>query len=932
MPSRYVVGIDLGTTHTVMAFADTERPGAHVELFAVPQLQGPGQVGPLPLLPSALYLPGPHELPAEATRLPWGAPPFVVGQFARAQGARVPGRLVQSAKSWLTHAAVDRTQPILPWGAPAEVERVSPVEASARYLEHLRAAWDARFPEHPLAEQEVVLTVPASFDEVARELTVRAAQQAGLPRLVLLEEPQAAFYDHLARHAQAVEASLGGARLLLVVDVGGGTTDLTLIHARFEDGHPHLTRLAVGDHLMLGGDNMDMLLARVCEGRFGGVRLDATQWSMLVAAARTAKEQLLADGGPAQAAVAVVGRGSKLVSGTLKTELTAREVQELVVEGFFPMVAADAAVQRAPRGAIQELGLPFASDPAIPRHIAAFLRRHAPLAAEALGLPEVPALPRPDAVLLNGGVFNAKVLQRRLLEVMGSWYPAQGAPRLLPHDDLDLAVARGASWFGRVRRGEGVRIGGGSARAYFVGVASEGAEQAALCVIPRRQEEGSELQLQRTFALLLDRPVRFSLYSSTGDGGTAAGAVLPIVEGMEPLPPLETVLTAPGGLAGEVPVRLVSRLSELGTLELSLVSVKAHGAAPLRWKLEFQLRGESAREGASRVEPLPARFAEGRERVELVFGKRPQPVSAREVKDLVRNLEKLLGPREGWSTALCRELWSALHAGAGRRRRSADHERVWCQLTGFTLRPGFGHPLDGWRAAQTFAVFAPGLQFHTDPSVWTEWWILWRRIAGGLDAAAHRALYAALLPTLRPPPPGAKPARPKGVVPQGHEEMVRLAASLEHLSAAEKEALGELVLQRLQGALAAGKEERPFAGPSTLCWALGRVGARRPFFGSAHTVVAPEVAARWLGQVLALDPSRVESVPFAAMLLARRTGDRARDLDPSLRERVAERLVATRAPALWVEAVREGVELEQAEEARVFGESLPAGLKLLGQP
>jgi hypothetical protein len=929
MASRYVVGIDLGTTHTVMAFADTERAGAHVEVFAVPQLLGPGQVGPLPLLPSALYLPGEHELPAQATQLPWGAPPWVVGQFARAQGARVPGRLVASAKSWLTHAAVDRTQPILPWGAPGEVARVSPVQASARYLEHLRHAWDARFPGHPLADQELVLTVPASFDEVARELTARAAQEAGLPRFVLLEEPQAAFYDHLSRHTQNLEASLGGARLLLVVDVGGGTTDLTLIHARFEGGRPVLTRLAVGEHLMLGGDNMDMLLARACEERFPGTRLDATQWSMLVAAARTAKEQLLADGGPEHAAVAVVGRGSRLVGGTLKTDLTASEVRERIIEGFFPFVAADAPVQRGPRGAIQELGLPFASDPAIPRHIAAFLRRHAQVAAEALGQ-EPTALPRPDAVLLNGGVFNARVLQRRLLEVMERWYPPGVSLRLLPHDDLDLAVARGASWFGRVRRGEGVRIGGGSARAYFVGVAGPAGEKAALCVVPRRQEEGTEVQLDRAFALLLDRPVRFELYSSTRDQASQAGALQPLTEDIEPLPPLETVLTAPSGLQGEVPVQLVSRLSEVGTLELSLVSVKAHGGAPLRWKLEFQLRGSSAREGVSRVEPLPARFAEGRERVELVYGKRPQPVSARDVKDLFRNLERILGPREGWSTAICRELWGALHAGAGRRRRSADHERVWFQLAGFTLRPGFGHPLDAWRAAQTFSVFEPGLQFHTDATVWTEWWILWRRIAGGLDAAAHRALHAALLPTLRPPIPGAKPTKPKGVAPQGHEEMVRLAASLEHLSAREKAELGEIFLKRLDAAITPAKDEKPLAGPSTLCWALGRVGARRPFFGSAHTVVAPEVAAAWLDRVLALDPARVETVPFAAMQLSRRTDDRARDLDPERREQVARLLVAARAPSLWVQAVREGLELEQAEEARVFGESLPAGLKLLG--
>ena len=838
--------------------------------------------------------------------------------------------MVASAKSWLANPGVERTSPILPWGAPAEVERVSPVTASARYLEHLRHAWDRKFPQHPLSEQELVLTLPASFDEVARELTIRAAQEAGLPKFVLVEEPQAAFYDFLSRHERALEAALGGAKLLLVVDVGGGTTDLTLIHAAFVDGQPKLTRIAVGDHLMLGGDNMDMLLARACEERLVGLhKLDATQWSMLVAAARDAKEQLLADDGPEKVTVAVVGRGSKLVGGTLKTELARDEVRERVVEGFFPQVARDAAPARAGRAAIQELGLPYASDAAISRHIVAFLRRHAGAVSEALNEP-LNELPRPDAILLNGGVFNAKLLQTRLLEVVNAWFPGSPPVKLLAHDDLDLAVARGASWFGRVRRGEGVRIGGGSARAYFVGVEKDGQTQ-ALCVVPRRQEEGLEVPLERTFALRLNEPVRFELFSSTGDAARAAGELLALGDELEPLPALQTVLGAPSGLQGQVPVRMVSRLSELGTLELFLVSNKGPNGSELRWKLEFQLRGAAAREGDTRVEPLPAKFEEGRELVERVYGKKPMPVSPRDVKDLFRNLERTLGPREGWSTAVCRELWSALHAGMGRRRRSDDHERVWCQLTGFTLRPGFGAPLDAWRAGETWKIFEPALQFHTETPNWTEWWVMWRRIAGGLDETAHRTIYASLAPHLRLPIPNAKPTKLKGVQPQGTEEMVRLAASLERLSAREKQELGELLLGRLDAVRAAKTTDaKPFAGASTLAWALGRLGARKPFFGSAHTVVAPDVAEAWLERILALDAAQVETAPFAAMMLARATGDRARDLAPELRERVAKRLEAARVPEPWLRAVREGAQLEQAEEVRVFGESLPAGLKLIG--
>jgi hypothetical protein len=676
---------------------------------------------------------------------------------------------------------------------------------------------------------------------------------------------------------------------------------------------------------MLGGDNMDMLLARAAEERLSpGKRLDATQWSMLVQGARSAKERLLGRDGPESVPVAVVGRGSKLVGGTLSTPLTRAEVQERIIDGFFPMVPLDAPVQKGQRSAIQELGLPFAADPAVSRHIAAFLRRHAAEIAEALESP-AGALPRPDAVLLNGGVFNSAALQARLLEVMQAWFPETPPLKLLPHDDLDLAVARGASWFGRVRRGEGTQIGGGSPRAYYVGIdAGPGAEGSpkSVCVIPRRQEEGVEVALpDRTFALLLQKPVRFTLASSTQDAGHKPGELVTLDEHAQALPPIETVLSAPNGLQGQIPVRLVAKLTEVGTLELFCVSAGEGGAGAkdLRWKLEFQLRGQAHREGATQVQPLPARFAEGREAIDKVYGKKPQPVSPREVKDLFRNLEKVLGPREDWSTALCRELWAELYAGLGRRRRSEDHERIWCQLTGFCLRPGFGHPLDAWRVAEIWKTFQAGLQFHQEKANWAEWWIMWRRVSGGLDEPGQKQLFALLMPYLRPVPAGAKPTKQKGIKFEGPDEMLRLAASLERVAPALKQELGDIVLERLK---AGGKGGQ-------LAWSLGRLGARQPLYGSAHTAVGPAVAEAWAEALLALDWSQADGAPFAALSLARVTGDRARDLDPALREKVAAALLAAKSPPRWAQAVREGLEMEQQEQAKVFGESLPAGLKLL---
>ncbi|HYG67936.1 MAG TPA: Hsp70 family protein, partial [Anaeromyxobacteraceae bacterium] len=729
--ARFLVGIDLGTVNSAIAAVDLAAlgdPADALRALAVPQLVAAGLVEERRLLPSSAYVPGP-ELAPSALRLPWGERPVVVGELAREQGARVPGRLVASAKSWLSNAKVDRTAAILPWGAPEGVPRLSPVAASARYLAHLRDAWDAAHPDAPLAAQEVVLTVPASFDEVARELTLAAAADAGL-RPTLLEEPQAAFYDWAARHRADLGAALGGHRLVLVVDVGGGTTDLTLIRAEVRDGRPRLERLAVGDHLLLGGDNVDVALARGVEAKLGE-RLDAPRWAALVQACRLAKEKLLAEGAPPRLPVAVVGRGSRLVASAVSSELVRDEVRKVLLDGFFPAVAAAERPRRAPRTAgLAELGLPYESDPAITRHVAAFLAEHAADVGKGGG-----GMPRPDAILVNGGVFTPAEVRERLAAVVSSWFPGQPPVALLASPALDLAVARGAAYAALVRRGLGIRIGGGSPRAYYVGIAGPvpAEEPQALCVVPRHLEEGSRVEVPRTFELALGRPVRFPLWASARPRFERPGDVVPVTDDLAPLPPIATVLRSPdapaaarGGMPGDVAVRLEAALTEIGTLELWCVA-KDRDA---RWKLEFQLRGAGAPgagDEASEVAAMPRRFDEARAQIDLFYGKKSAAVEPREVKGLFRALERILGPRDGWSTPVLRELWGALHAGQTRRRRSPDHERIWLQLTGFCLRPGFGAPLDAWRAAETWKIFGEGLQYGAEPHGWQAWWILWRR-------------------------------------------------------------------------------------------------------------------------------------------------------------------------------------------------------------
>ncbi len=919
---RYIVGIDLGTTNSALAYVDLQATGdlgRSIRDLPVPQLIAPGESAARRLLPSSAYLPAEHELAEGALQLPWGERPVIVGELAKVQGARVPGRLVGSAKSWLSHPGVDRTAAILPWGAPEGIARLSPVQASALYLSHLREAWDHQFPGAPLAEQEVVLTVPASFDEVARELTVRAAREAGLENLTLQEEPQAAFYDWTARNKENLGRALGDHRLILICDVGGGTTDLTLILVEPADGSPNLRRIAVGDHILLGGDNMDVALARSVERKLGA-RLDASQWSALVQTCRLTKERLLEPGGPDKASVAVAGRGSRLIAGAHSAEVAKDEVLSGILDGFFPRVLASEPLLRGGRAGLQELGLPFASDPAVTRQAASFLRAHSPETAELLGLPKG-SLVRPDAILLNGGVFSAPQIGERLVEVLSGWFPGRGPIAVLENDALDLAVARGAAWFGLVRRGLGRRIGGGTARAYFVGADLEG-QPRALCLLPRYFEQTTEVELPQPFHLLLDRPVRFPLYASSTVPIEKPGDILDAGdERLAALPPIQTVLRSPeppkkGAPPAEVQVRLRAGLTEIGTLELWCVATERDA----RWKLEFQLRTSVEEEVPTSVSPMPKRFAEAKEKVELVFGKKPVPVEKRFVKDLGRELERILGPRETWTTPVCRELWSALHAGLARRRRTADHERVWSSLAGYCLRPGFGAPLDAWRAAETFKVFEQGLQFQSDAHNWDAWWILWRRISGGLDASAQKRLYDIATPALRPTPPGK--ARPKAAKVEGIAELIRMVGSLERLEAAAKAEAGCWLLERLEteGATA------------HVLWSIGRLGARVPFYGSGHACVAPNIAEEWIARLLRFEPPKPGLLFFPLIQLARLSGDRARDIDPELRQRVIERLEGWGALERDLSVLRQAVETSGAEEQQIFGETLPPGLRLVSPP
>ncbi|MGZ5045369.1 MAG: Hsp70 family protein [Methylobacter sp.] len=604
---RFSVGIDLGTTHCVLSYADLDNIDDEEfspEVLAIPQLTSPGSVEEKHQLPSFLYLAHEAELAEDSTSLPWAAKPdYLVGEIARNLGSKTPIRMVSSAKSWLCHAGVDCKEPILPAEAPDEVERISPFEATTAYLQHLCDAWQNLNPNAPLEQQDVVITVPASFDPAARELTVEAARAVGLDQAILLEEPQAALYSWIEKSHGDWRKHAEVGDIILVIDIGGGTTDLSLIAVTQQEGNLELTRVAVGDHILLGGDNMDLALAYTVKAKLekDGKRLEPWQIQALTHSCRDAKEKIFNHSEIDNVPLVVASRGSSLIGGTLRTELTREEVNRVLVEGFLPKVAVSDRPISRPRTGLRTAGLPYAQDAAITRHLAAFLSKQQGATDELkdINLPEHASFLHPTAVLFNGGVLKAGTLAERLMDVLNSWLSAEQAPeaRLLTGVDLDLAVARGAAYYGYVRKGKGVRIKGGTAASYYVGIESAmlavpgmAPEIQALCIVPFGMEEGTQQELpDDEFGLVVGEPVRFRFFASNTRREDKVGTRLDYWtnEELDELDEIEVTLPEEDRRPGEIiPVHLCAAVTEVGTLELQAVSQKDNG----RWKIEFDVR------------------------------------------------------------------------------------------------------------------------------------------------------------------------------------------------------------------------------------------------------------------------------------------------------------------------------------------------------
>lgn len=937
LPSpRFIIGIDLGTTHCALSFIDQkkyeDRP-PQAELFLIDQLVSAGKIERLPLLPSFAFLNHDDQIAPEESCLPWESPlldsfgknKVIIGTWARELGGRTQGRLVNSAKSWLCHDQVDRESPILPWTEDIpENEKISPVDAVALYLDHLVHAWNFQHTDHPLPNQEVVITIPASFDDMARNLTLIAAEKAGIHKPLLLEEPQAVFYDWLFESKSQATNLLEKSTLILVVDIGGGTTDFSLLQidrnslTTSEKGLPAIKRIGVGDHLMLGGDNIDLALAHYAEQQVlaSGKRLRSSALGQLLQQTRIAKEKLLGKEALESYPVTVLGGGGRLVGGATQVPLPAAEVDRLVFDGYFKPVEMGATPEKK-RSAIVEFGLPYAADPNIIKHISAFLIKHQSACQEALN-ETGERFVLPDTLLFNGGVFNSERIGQHLSNVLQGWTPK---PLIrLNNSRPDLSVAYGAAIYGLAKKGDFLTIEGGAARSYYL-ITESDQRDSLVAILSKGTREDVWVPLEpMRFALRVGTPVQFQLVTSTGDKRPSPGEMARISEEMHHLPPLVTKLEHSDNVqTGEqalITVRLESKIDAIGVFSLRCIS-----DAGEQWNLAFETHqfgaGKVATDTSNRE--LPGNFTQAKEKIESVFGGNNTRQDLAGIKTLRQELEKLLGPREAWEIFLSRNIFKILIEFKKGRLYSAAHERLWFNLAGYTLRPGTGSEIDPWLIEQIWPLFQQGLKYQEENQSWAEWWIIWRRVSGGLNEAQQQNIAKAILPYLNPTVLRSRKTMAELKI-KSYEDMVQLFASLEALPLSEKVNGATQLYSRLKN----HKKE-----PPVTWWALGRIGARQLFYVPMNKVLSPEKVQEWLKLMLEQDWKKDPLIAFAACMIARKTDDRALDIDENLRAKVLTALEKSKAPESWRQMVIEKMHLDEKETKRVFGESLPLGLKMI---
>lgn len=932
---NYIIGIDLGTTNCAVSYIDLVNNSSdskkikQTRIFKVPQLIGPGEFAGLSVLPSFLYIPGEYDIAKEAMAAPWKISQRsrqdknFVGAFARDHGAKVPARLVSSAKSWLCHSGVDRLAPILPWNSSEDILKISPIQATAAYLKHIKKAWNinmAKEDEYLLENELVILTVPASFDEVARDLTLQAANMAGLRDVILLEEPLAGFYSWLVRHEENWNDYVKTSQLILVCDVGGGTTDFTLIILREVDGSPRFERIAVGNHHILGGDNIDLALAEYIEKKVGKKKLSLNhdKWKSLCHQCRQAKEEIFENRLESKR-ITLMGSGRRLIAGTISTQIDRDTVEKIILDEFFPLIESPAEYSPSKVRDPAESGLPYEKDPAITRHLINFLKKHQSQITKATGKKE----PLPDLILFNGGTLKPTVIRERIKNSIRKWLKntdekTDEKPVVLSNPDLDLAVARGAAYYGLVKSGKGVRVGSGSPRTIYLEVEQQNIKpeksekkqdiKTALCLVERGLEEGSDIELSHhAFEVLANHQVNINLYTSSFRSGDKCGDLIKINDSFTRLAPLQTIIKfGKKGVKTLIPVKVGGSYTEVGTLELWCKSqVSNH-----RWHLNFQLRGSDSKTAIKDEEVFDTELIDKLCLTLKEVFKDPKGIKNLDklIKTLTRLIEK---PREKWPLGLIRKLADQLLDLMKLRKLSLNHEIRWLNLVGFFLRPGFGDGFDDQRIKKLWQIYNQGLINGNKIQARTEWWIMWRRVAGGLQAGHQRQFAQALTKILAPKKGGAS-----RISPQERLEIWMALANMEQLQVKDKVKWGRQLLKEIN-------QKKPVAQHF---WALSRMGARELFYGSLDRVVGKDEVSAWIEKILSKKWSDPKPVGFAIIQMARRTGDRVRDLDQALIERIIEWLSANSIPGSYWEILQKVKPLEKQETQSVFGESLPAGI------
>lgn len=941
----FSIGIDLGTTNSALSFTRLDDEYAVSEVFDIPQWMSPTSVGNASTLPSFLYLPTSAESGHFGAE-PEAAPNWVVGKFSRSQAADLPGRVAHSAKSWLCHHAVDRSAPFLPWASDelTEEEKVSPIHASALILGALRSAWNVAFEElgaqGQFDAQQVTITVPASFDSAAQKLTLEAAELAGFPAGVqLIEEPQAAFYRWLERFPTRDELNkrlpeLGQRdHFVLIVDVGGGTSDFSLFKLQLDDDQavPSIERVAVSDHILLGGDNVDLALAHMLAGRMGDPDVDADeklsskQWHYLVARCRDLKENALKSEGEEdeEFPISIPGRGANLLAGTMTARLKRSELSALLLDGFFPQCPADQAPARS-ESALKEWGLPFASDSAVTHYLADFLN----------GQPQV------DAVIFNGGALYPKPLRDRLIETIGSWQDGK-APALLNNPEPDLAVARGAARYGWLTHRKEQRIEAGAARTLYLEVAGEnkGDPPSLLCLLARGTQPEELVTVEREgLKLRVNQPVRFRTFYSTKRSRDKPGAVISMEQGkFHPLPSLQTIARVSKNQAnasgGQLPVKLATRLNALGLLQVSCVSTLP--AVEKEWPLEFNLR-QSVSSGSSGSGSGFVRQDEDDARNEGKEGTMPEGdtgVSDKEMGTAIavirkvfretekagkqrkltlawlqKELQKALGgvPKHEWNWVLIRSLWPVLEECQEGRKISADHEETWLSFAGYILRPGFGADLDELRMEELWQLRQEGLAFP-GKRIRLQDYILWRRVSGGLSRERQEAVLQEAMPVLRQQknPPA---------------ELIRMAGALERVGQGLKRELIDMFLGK---AVELAKQEA-YADPYFVSLTL--LLNRAPLYAGPESVVPPELVAEAFAACEKLRWDKITELQTLFLRAARIVDNPHLDLDASLRKKIVSKLNKADVAPIRQIPLKEFVPIEKSDRISLFGESLPAGI------